>query len=269
MTGATGFVGRHVLHQLAERGLGVTAVVREGKEPLVSGLPGLDRIVPSRSLFAEPDEWWLDALKGIDTVIHLAWYVEAGKYLVAPENLDCLSGTLRMAKCAAASGVCRFVGIGTCFEYDLAAGLLSTDTPLKPATPYAGAKAAAYMALSQWLPQNKVEFAWCRLFYLYGEGEDERRFVPYLRSALAAGRQADLTQGNQVRDFLDVREAAKMIVDTAAGDHQGAVNICSGVPVTIREFATRIADEYGRRDLLNFGGRPENLVDPPYLVGVR
>lgn len=269
MTGVTGFVGRHVLHQLAERGVSVTAIVREGKEPLVSGLSGLDRIVSSKSLFAEADEWWLDALKGIDTVIHLAWYVEAGKYLVAPENLECLTGTLRMAKCAAASGVRRFVGIGTCFEYDLAAGLLSTDTPLKPTTPYAGAKAAAYMALSQWLPQNEVEFAWCRLFYLYGEGEDERRFVPYLRNALAAGRQADLTQGHQVRDFLDVREAAKMIVDTAAGDHQGAVNICSGVPVTIREFATRIADEYGRRDLLNFGGRPENLVDPPYLVGVR
>ncbi|WVT72333.1 NAD(P)-dependent oxidoreductase [Sinorhizobium chiapasense] len=269
VTGVTGFVGRHVLHQLTQRGMSVVAIVREGKEAPVSGLPGLDGIVSTKSLFAEPDEWWLDVLRDIDTVIHLAWYVEAGKYLVAPENLDCLSGTLRLAKCAAKSGVRRFVGIGTCFEYDLGVGRLSTDTPLKPTTPYAGAKAAAFMALSQWLPQNQVEFAWCRLFYLYGEGEDERRFVPYLRNSLAAGRRADLTQGQQVRDFLEVHEAAKMIVDTATGEVLGAVNICSGVPVTIREFATRIADEYGRRDLLNFGGRPENLVDPPYVVGVR
>lgn len=269
ITGATGFVGRHVLLALLDRGVRAKVIAREGKETMLAGVPGVDSIIPSRSIFAESDDWWLDVLEGVDTVVHLAWYVEAGKYLMAPENLECLTGTLRLAKCAAAAGVRRFVGVGTCFEYDLSAGRLSVETPLKPTTPYAGAKAATYMALSQWLPPNQVEFAWCRLFYLYGEGEDEKRFVPYLRKSLEAGQRADLTTGSQVRDFLDVREAGRMIAETVVGDVQGPVNICSGVPVTIREFAERIADEYGRRDLLNFGGRPENLVDPPYVVGVR
>jgi dTDP-6-deoxy-L-talose 4-dehydrogenase (NAD+) len=60
-----------------------------------------------------------------------------------------------------------------------------------------------------------------------------------------------------------------MIVEAALGTVQGPINICSGVPMTIRQLAERIADEYGRRDLLRFGARPNNLVDPPCVVGVR
>ena len=114
-----------------------------------------------------------------------------------------------------------------------------------------------------------VEFAWCRLFYLYGEGEDERRLVPYLRAKLEAGKPAELSSGEQIRDYLDVGDAGRMIAEAALGPVQGPVNICSGIPVTIRQFAERIADEFGRRDLLRFGARPENLTDPPRVVGLR
>ena len=84
--------------------------------------------------------------------------------------------------------------------------------------------------LSQSLPQQGIEFAWCRLFYLYGEGEDERRLVPYLRAKLRAGEPAELTSGEQIRDYLDVRDAGRMIVEAALGTVQGPVNICSGMP---------------------------------------
>jgi dTDP-6-deoxy-L-talose 4-dehydrogenase (NAD+) len=60
-----------------------------------------------------------------------------------------------------------------------------------------------------------------------------------------------------------------MIVNTAIGSKQGAINTCSGVPISVRALAEQIADEYGRRDLLKFGARPDNLVDPPRVVGVR
>ena len=132
-----------------------------------------------------------------------------------------------------------------------------------------GAKAAAFLSLSQWLPLNSVEFAWCRLFYLFGEGEDERRLVPYLRMKLAAGEPVDLTSGNQIRDFLDISEAGRQIAKVALNDRTGAVNICSGVPITVRQMAERVADEYGRRDLLKFGVRPDNIIDPPCVVGLK
>lgn len=268
LTGATGFVGRQVLRALAERDAKVRVVVREGKQPEFDALSSIEKVVITRDLFCESDAWWADVCRGVDTVIHAAWYVEPATYLQSAENLDCLIGTLQLAKGAARSGVRRFAGIGTCFEYDLSDGTLSVQSSLRPSTPYAGAKAAAFMALSQWLPQQGVEFAWCRLFYLYGEGENERRLVPYLRAKLIAGEPAELSSGGQIRDYLDVRDAGRMIVETALGAAQGPVNICSGVPITVRKLAEQIADEYGRRDLLRFGVRPDNLVDPPCVVGV-
>ena len=269
LTGATGFVGRQVLRALGNQGAQVRLVVRDDKLGQLEDLQGVESVVFSPDLFAENDNWWASACKGIDVVIHVAWYAEPGKYLQSVRNLDCLIGTLQLAKGLAQAGVKRFVGVGTCFEYELSAGLLSVGTPLHPLTPYAGAKAAVFMALSQGLPLQGIEFAWCRLFYLYGEGEDARRLVPYLRTKLAAGEPAALTNGQQIRDFLDVREAGQMIVETALSHQQGPVNICSGVPITVRQLAEQIADEYGRRDLLEFGVRPDNLIDPPSVVGVR
>ena len=269
LTGATGFVGQQVLRALTARNCRVRAVVRAGKQSRINPSPAIEGIVASPDIFAESAGWWADACRGVDIVIHVAWYAEPGLYLQSPKNQECLAGTLRLAEGAAQAKVRRFVGIGTCFEYDFTEGFLAIDTPLRPETPYAAAKVAAFTALTRSLPPQGVEFAWCRLFYLYGEGEDARRLVPYLRARLAAGEPAELTSGKHIRDYLDVAEAGRLIVDAALGTVQGPVNICSGKPVTIRALAERIADEHGRRDLLHFGARPDNLVDPPCIVGVR
>lgn len=269
LTGATGFVGRQVLRALHESSVSVRAVVREGSQGRLKPTERIEKIIVTRDLFFESSQWWADVCAGVDTIIHAAWHVEPGDYLESPKNLDCLSGTLQLANGAALAGVRRFVGVGTCIEYDLASGMLSVDTPLRPMTPYAAAKAAAFMALSRFLSQQKVEFAWCRLFYLYGEGEASQRLVPYLRDRLAAGEPAELTSGTQVRDYLDVCEAGRTIAQVALSSAEGPFNICSGVPITVRQFAEGIADEYGRRDLLRFGARPDSLSDPPVVTGVR
>ncbi len=268
LTGSTGFVGRQVLKELKKRSVKIRLIVREDNSNGIDFNDQIEPLILTPDLFSESLSWWQNVLCGVDTVIHVAWYAEPGLYLQSAKNLDCLSGTLTMAKACANSRVRRFVGVGTCFEYDLEYGLLKTTTPLKPGSPYASSKAAAFLALSQWLPSQAVEFAWCRLFYLYGEGEDERRLVPYIRKQLQKGEPAELTSGKQIRDFLDVAEAGRILAETALNTRQGSVNICSGVPITVRQLAEKIADEYGRRDLLKFGVRPDNLIDPPCVVGI-
>lgn len=268
LTGATGFVGRQILADLLERGCSVKAIVRDPSRLHGFSAHGTLTVARTRDLFAEGTGRLEELLDGSEILVHAAWHAEPGEYLTSPLNLACLTGTVHLARAFSAVGGKRFVGIGTCAEYDTSAGLMTIETPLAPNTLYAVCKAAAYQVLRCFLEEN-MSFAWCRLFYLYGEGEDERRLVPYIRRQLEAGQQVLLTRGDQVRDFIDVKDAARMVVDVALGREEGAVNICSGEAVTVRQLAERIADEYGRRELLRFGARPENTFDPPRVVGVR
>ena len=64
-------------------------------------------------------------------------------------------------------------------------------------------------------------------------------------------------------------EAGKAIAKLAMSNHEGAINICSGIPITVRQLAEQIADKYGRRDLLRFGARMDNLTDPKKILGIK
>jgi nucleoside-diphosphate-sugar epimerase len=225
-------------------------------------------LVHTPDLFTESPERLQTLLDGSETLVHLAWYTEPGEYLTSPLNLSCLTGTLNMANAFSRVGGKRFVGVGSCAEYDTATGVIGTDAPLAPGTLYAACKVSAYQVLQHFLKAQDISFAWCRIFYLYGEGEDGRRLVPYIRKQIEADDEVLLTGGKQVRDFLDVKEAAKMIADVAVSNREGPVNICSGEGVTVRQLAESIADEYGRRDLLRFGAKPDSLFDPPKIVGI-
>jgi dTDP-6-deoxy-L-talose 4-dehydrogenase (NAD+) len=268
ITGANGFVGRQIIRSLEAEGIDLIPAVRQGKENTVSNFKNVKKIITSKDLFAEDESWWEEQCKDVDIVIHAAWYVETGKYQDSLKNVDCLIGSLKLAKGAAKAGVSRFLGLGTCAEYDQSQGVLTINTPLKPQTTYAAAKASLFTTLSQWLPSRSVSFAWIRLFYLYGEGEDKRRLVPYVRSQILQGDFVDLTSGKQVRDFMDVTEAGKKIAGISLTDQIGPINLCSGISVTVRQFVEKIAAEYGRKDLLRFGVREDNVFDPPSVIGV-
>lgn len=268
LTGGTGFVGRQVHSSLAARGHKVRLVLRPGSRGRVA-IPTADQdVVETNDAFAEDAAWWAEACRGVDAVIHAAWYVEPGRYLDAPENVCCVTGSLSLAQGAAAAGVPHFVGIGTCFEYQLPSDRLDVHAALGPTTLYAASKVALYHMLRAWFAKQGQAFTWCRLFYLHGDGEHPARLVPYIRARLAAGDVAKLSAGTQVRDFLDVAVAGAMIANVVDTGQAGPVNICSGQPITVRALAEKIGSEYGRGDLLQFGTQAPSPFDPAAVVGV-
>jgi dTDP-6-deoxy-L-talose 4-dehydrogenase (NAD+) len=234
-----------------------------------SGIEDNDiEVIETADLFAESPGWWDEALAGVDTVIHAAWYVEPGKYLDAPENLRCVEGSLRMADAAARASVGHVIGIGTCFEYRLPNDRITANADVGPVTLYAAAKLALLHMLEKRFSAGGTVLSWARLFYLFGEGEHPARLFPMLHRKLAAGEKVELSSGDKLRDFLDVAEAGTMIAGLADTRQPGIVNICSGKAVSIREIAEGIADHYGRRDLLTFGTATVHPRDPMAVVGV-
>ena len=267
VTGADGFVGSQVVRALLANGL-PTAIVRRAGAASRFNDSQLAAIRTVSDLFDADSQELNRVVAGISTIIHCAWYTHPGSYVASAANLQCLLGTIRLCEAFIAAGGHRFVGIGTCAEYDTHRGVLDISTPLSPHSLYAACKTSAFLTLRPLLRDSGRSFAWCRLFYLFGEGEHPDRLTPTLHTTLSRNSHADLTDGSQVRDFLDVTTAGRRIAELATSTFSGPANICSGNRQTIRSYAEAIADQYGRRDLLRFGARPSNPFDPPVVVGV-
>jgi nucleoside-diphosphate-sugar epimerase len=270
LTGATGFVGTQILKALLCHEVEVTLLLRSDRNlEIEAEHKSRVRTYYTEDLFKESLTWFEDVCRGVDTIVHSAWYAKPEDYLHSPLNMDCLVGTLNFAKGAVNAGVRKFVGIGTCLEYDSDQGFLRTDSRLSPRSPYAAAKTATFLSLSQCLPRlGNIEFAWCRLFYMYGENESAVRLVPYIRSCLEKRVAAELTDGNQIRDYMNVEDVGKKIVEVSLGQHQGPLNICSGKAITVRQFVFSFTTECEHANLLKFGARKRSDSDPDCIVGV-
>lgn len=265
ITGATGFVGSHVVRRFAADGHEVYALIRPNSNSWrIKDVIGSIGVVPC-DLFSTQKLG--DHLKQIrpDLCIHLAWYVEPGKYLDSLENLRFVSASMQLATVLASLGCKRFVGVGTCFEYDTELGYLSEGTPTLPRSPYAASKLGLYIILDQIGKVTGMDFAWARFFYLYGPYEDKRRLVPSVICSLLGNKEAMVTSGEQIRDFMYVEDVASAICAVAESNIAGPINIGSGKPVSVRDIVTKIGSIIGRPELIILGALQQNLSDPMFI----
>ncbi len=256
VTGASGFIGREVIGRLVAGGCEVAGLGRAPtSDQPIAWLQAdlLDHAATARSVAA----WRPEVL------IHLGWYTEPGRYLADPLNTDLLHASIALVKAALAAGCQRFVGAGTCAEYDSAQAPFSEPGPTAPTTLYAACKLALHLVGTQLAAQSGATWTWGRIFLLYGPREDARRLVPGAISALLGGRRFPCTIGGQQRDFLHVSDVAAAFVRLAQDGEPGVYDIASGQPVSIAEVLRRIGDLTGRGDLLGFGERAGNAWDPP------
>jgi nucleoside-diphosphate-sugar epimerase len=260
VTGASGFIGRRAVYALAAMGAEVHAVGRSPQATLCTHHQA-DLLEPGRAY---------SLLKTVrpDAVLHLAWCVEHGKFWNDPANQVWADATFALAQAAADAGVRRFVGTGTCFEYDWpeAGDCCEFETPGIGHTRYDIAKTECRTCLEAFFKLAGIAFVWTRLFFLYGPGEDHRRLVASIARALALGEIARCSRGLVIRDFLEVRDAGSALAAITLDGIQGPVNVGSGIGVRISEIAALLGRLAQRPELVHLGALPDRPDEPPRIV---
>ncbi len=267
VTGAAGFIGSHVTRRLLQRGHEVGALVRAPERAwrLRGELSHLRIFAGDLAALGEVEAGLMQWRP--ELCLHLAWYAEPGRYAQAPENLDSLRASLDLLHLLGRIGCRRMVAAGTCAEYDPTIGIYPESAPTAPTTLYGASKLALSFVARQLAAQDGFTVAWARIFYLYGPFEDARRLVPRLIRVLRRGETFPATTGREVRDYLHVDDVAAAFVALGESARSGVFNVCSGVPVTVRELMETVAGIIGRPGLIQFGAMPDPRGQLPCVRG--
>jgi nucleoside-diphosphate-sugar epimerase len=273
VTGARGFVGRHVLRSLACAWPEAKAIA------LVRSADG-DAAPAVESLVVEllDAEAVVRAVRdsGCTHVIHAA----GGSAALAARELFLVHAvaTRHLLGALAASGrTIRLVNVGSSAQYGAQEPReqpeLDESRPDRPASTYAVAKCEQELLVRAAAAEQDVEATYVRLFNPLGPGQRGPFLVPEVLTQLRDEKQSALCVGNQsaVRDFVDVRDAADAIVacarmPLAAGEQ---LNVCSGTGTSVGELARRLAAVAGREPDFPILDRPMPPPSIPYQRGSR
>ena len=253
VTGAGGFIGRHVLAELATCCAEVIAVTRDAAK--LSDHGGNVSVVEMDIADAQVNAY--ERLHKPDVLIHLAWdglpnYGSLHHFETElPRQYAFLKGLI-------AAGLPALLMSGTCAEYGLQSGALSEELTPSPHNPYGHAKDALRRELQFLRHAHPFALTWARLFYMYGEGQWKGSLYSQVKEAVLRGdRSFDMSGGEQLRDFMPVAEVARMIVLLALVHCDvGVINVCAGKPVTIRNLVEGWIRENNWDIELNLGKYP-------------
>lgn len=260
ITGATGFIGRHVVSSLLYQNFEVHVVANQ------RSLSSEGVYIHHKDLLNENDIVTLIDQVKPSHLLHLAWYATPGKFWNSEMNLNWVRSSLKLIQEFVNNGGQRLVVAGTCAEYDWNQGHCDeTTTDLKPHSLYGSSKAALYRLLEAYAKQVHLNYAWGRIFFLYGPYEYKERLVPSVILKLLNKEEAPCSHGNQIRDFMHVEDVAEAFVALINSQVQGAINIASGQNVSLKKVINFISHQLDATDKIKYGAINTPL-DPPLIT---
>lgn len=258
VTGSEGFVGKHVVRALLQKpGVHVLRLARPGRA--TSMIPGTSVIEFDLRRSSSAD---FTALSGADALVHLAW--EGLPSYRSEIHLDQVDYHRSFLAEAIGHGIRRVVVSGTCFEYGMVEGPVSEQCPPRPVTTYGQAKAELLKSLEDVQRSTGFSLVWARMFYVYGPGQAKSSLWSQVMSAIErADEHLAMSPGDQLRDYLHISKAAQLLAElTTIPDNPGVVNVCSGVPISVRDLVESWVAEHHARLALRLGELPYPDYEP-------
>lgn len=259
MTGADGFLGRHVQRELVDQGHSAVGVTGPGSVG--------DLVV---DIVFQPDRM-LDIMRSErpDAVIHLAAQSSVAQSWAKPQETLAINveGAINVWQCASTVRVKRFIAVSSAEIYQSQPARLSETSPVGPRNPYGLSKWTMEQMLRMLVRPESPHLFGMRLFNLAGPGQRLGFVVPDLASQVAGGVSRGSPDGGvkvgdlrPVRDFLDVRDAARAILMAVDGRMPAdSYNVCSGIPRSIGS----LLDDLCR--LASYPGASTPVQDPSRL----
>ncbi|MBA3319137.1 MAG: GDP-mannose 4,6-dehydratase [Gemmatimonadales bacterium] len=278
VTGADGFVGRHLVRRLAADGHHVAAACRPGGSPVPWGSPDIV-VLP---LELTDDASVRAALTfGPEAVVHLAAVASNREAAADPGQAWTVNaaGTARLAEALArrreeGQGDARLLLISSGEVYGSGGTVPRRETdPIAPASPYAASKAGAELAVLEVWRRTGLPAVIARPFSHTGPGQKTRfvlpAFVERIREAKATGART-VPSGNlePIRDLLDVRDVVEAYVLLLRDGKPGEIyNVARGEGSSVGELFDQLAKLIGVRVSAEADPSLARASDIPHLVG--
>ena len=260
VTGAGGYIGRHVVQSLLERGLEVKA--------LDIRFDGVDERAERVSLdLFSGDPGIYDAMGRPDVVLHMAW--RDGFTHNSPAHIDDLPKHYRLIENLYAAGLKHLAVMGTMHEVGYWEGAIDEESPCAPASLYGIAKNALRETTRLSAQARGAVFQWIRAYYIVGDDVHGNSIFSKLLAAATAGQKTfPFTSGKNLYDFISIDELADQIAAILDQDEvTGIINACSGEPMTLSERVERYIRDNGLDISLEYGAYPDRPYDSPGVWG--
>ena len=260
VTGATGYIGSHVVEALADEGVGVVALSRSARHPD-------PRVQPVLCDFAVVDANWLADHGPFDVIVHLAW--TEGFNHNAASHIDNLPIHVAFVRSMMEAGIKQFVGLGTMHEIGYWEGEICESTPSWPRSMYGIAKTALREASRLEVEKAGAIFQWLRPYYILGDDErNDSLFTKILRWDAEGRRTFPFNSGANKYDFIDVDLLARQIAAAALQTEvRGIVECCSGRAISLRDQVESFIADHRLRIRPEYGAFPDRPYDSPAVWG--
>lgn len=263
VTGASGYLGRHVLKALEMQGMETVCAQHRATLSSQTGE------VLSADLLSPDGALELVTHAKATHLLHLAWYVEQGKYWNSLQNFEWVQASIRLVDAFCRQGGKHVVVAGTCAEYDWDYGFMQEGvTPYNPRTPYGICKNATRQLLQSMCDLHNVRLAWGHVFFPFGIDESLGRLIPSLIQVFRGQIPAFGVNNEAIRGMLPVTDAAQAFIRLLQHPQAyGAYNLCSGIPTRIDEIVELIAAELHADPSVVLKLPSSRSSDPTMLLG--